>query len=353
MGTFQVGITRDYLNLSGQFGMEEIGLGPLRNAPGVSVELFPGSPAEVSRDLANQYDAIISPIPRYAREALESSTSRLSIVARLGVGYDGVDVGAFTKHDTILTITPDGVRRPMAGAIITLLLALAHELMAKDRMVRERRWRERKSLHTTGLTGRTFGSVGLGNIGREVLRVLRPFEMVHLATDPYVRAEEVADLRVSLVDLETLLQQSDFVSLHCPLTPQTWGLIGERELSLMKPTAYLINASRGPVVDQAALYRALRDRKIRGAALDVFEKEPVSDDDPLLGLDNVILTPHTLCWTDQCLLGMAKSAIESVLSVLRGEPPPYIVNREVLERPGMRAKLESNRRRWEAFTKQS
>ena len=353
METFRVGITRDYLNLSAQTGLEESALEPLRKTQGISVELFEESPPEISIQLASHYDAILSPVPRYAREIPEGSASRLGIVARLGVGYDGVDVGAFTKHDAILTIAPDGVRRPMAGAIMTFLLALAHELMAKDRMVRERRWHERKSLQTTGLAGRVFGSIGLGNIGREVFRMLKPFDMVHLATDPYVKQGEVAELGVSLVDLGTLLRRSDFVSLHCPLTPQTRGLIGERELSLMKPTAYLINASRGPVVDQKALYRALRERKIRGAALDVFEKEPISDDDPLLNLDNVILTPHTLCWTDQCLLGMAKSAVGSVMSVLKGEAPPYVVNREVLERTGMRAKLEANRARWEALAKQS
>jgi phosphoglycerate dehydrogenase-like enzyme len=119
----------------------------------------------------------------------------------------------------------------------------------------------------------------------------------------------------------------------------------------MKPTAYFINASRGPIVDQSALYRALRDRKIRGAALDVFEKEPIPDDDPLLRLDNVILTPHSLCWTDQCYRGMGTSAIASVLAILRGEVPPYVVNREVLEQAGMRAKLEANRARWWGLTK--
>jgi D-3-phosphoglycerate dehydrogenase len=333
--------------------MEDIGLQPLRNTPGVSIELFAEWVSEVSAEQASHYDAIISPIQRYAQETSEGSSLRLCVVARLGVGYDGVDVGAFTEHDAIVTITPDGVRRPMAGAVLTLLLALAHELMAKDRQVREGRWQERKNIRTTGLTGRTFGSVGLGNIGREVFRIIKPFEMVHLATDPFVKPEEVADLGVELVDLETLMRRSDFVSIHCPLTSQTLGLISEREISWMKPSAYFINTSRGPVVDQGALYRALRDHKIRGAGLDVFEKEPISGNDPLLGLDNVILTPHTLCWTDQCLLGMAKSAIESVLSVLRGEIPPFIVNREVLERPGMRAKLKANRSRWLAIARES
>lgn len=353
METFRVGLTRDYLGPSGQVAMGDIGLQTLRETPGVSVSFLAEYLPQVSAEQAGQYDAIISGAPQYTQQTFEGSSLRLTVVARIGVGYDTVDVGALTEHDVILTITPNGVRRPMAGAVITFLLALAHELLAKDRMVREGRWQERTNLRPIGLTGRTFGSVGLGNIGREVVRMLEPFEMVHLATDPYVKPEEVHDLGVGLVDLETLMRRSDFVSLHCPLTSQTRGLIGEREISWMKPTAYFINASRGPIVDQRALYRALEDRKIRGAALDVFEREPIAEDDPLLGLDNVILTPHSLCWTDQCFLGMGMSAIESVLTVLRGEAPRYVVNREVLERPAMRAKLEANRTRWLAIARET
>jgi D-3-phosphoglycerate dehydrogenase len=331
--------------------MGDIGLDALKNTPGVSVEFFPENLPEVSAEQARRYDAIISGGPRYTPRTFEGSSLPLSVVARMGVGYDMVDVAALTEHDVILTITPDGVRRPMAGAIVTLLLALAHELLPKDRQVRERKWKERTNIKTTGLTGRVFGSVGLGNIGLEVLRMIKPFEMVHLGTDPFMKPEAAAGLGVEIVDLETLLHRSDFVSLHCPLTPETRGLIGERELSWLKPTAYFINASRGPIVDQGALYRVLKDHKIRGAALDVFEKEPIADDDPLLGLDNVILTPHTLCWTDQCFLGMGQSAIASALAVLRGEMPPYVVNREVLEKAGMRAKLDANRARWASIAK--
>jgi phosphoglycerate dehydrogenase-like enzyme len=272
-------------------------------------------------------------------------------LARFGVGYDMVDVQALTDSDVILTITPDGVRRPVATAVMTVLLALAGELVTKDRMTRAGQWKDRTNIKTTGLTGRVFGAIGLGNIGREVFRMLRPFEMVHLATDPFVKPGDVADLEVELVDLETLLRRSDFVSLHCPLTPETVKLIGERELSWMKPTAYLINASRGPVVDQAALYRTLKERKIRGAALDVYEQEPVPADEPILKLDNVVLTPHTLCWTDECFRKMGESAVSSVLTVFKGEIPPYVVNREVLDKPTLRAKLTANRNRCQAISK--
>jgi D-3-phosphoglycerate dehydrogenase len=351
MENFRVGFTRDFLNAAGEIAMGDIGLDALKNTRGVTVEFFAEALPEVSAEQAHRYDAIVSGGPRYTPGTFAGSSVPLSVVARMGVGYDMVDVAALTEHDVILTITPDGVRRPMAGAIVTFLLALAHELLPKDRQVRERKWKERTNIKTTGLTGRVFGSVGLGNIGLEVLRMIKPFEMVHLGTDPFMRPDIAAAQGIELVDLETLMRRSDFVSLHLPLMPETRGLIGERELSWMKPSAYFINASRGPIVDQAALYRALRDHKIRGAALDVFEKEPIADDDPLLGLDNVILTPHTLCWTDQCFLGMGQSAIASALAVLRGEAPPYVVNREVLKQPGMRAKLEANRARWQGIAR--
>jgi phosphoglycerate dehydrogenase-like enzyme len=346
MEIFRLGFTGDFLNPAGQIAMGDIGLDALKDTPAVSVEFMAENLPEVSIEQARRYDAIISGGPRYTTRTFEGPSLPLSVVARMGVGYDMVDVEALTARDIILTITPDGIRRPMAGAIVTFLLALAHELLPKDRQVRAGKWRERTNIRTTGLMGRTFGAVGLGNIGLEVLRMIKPFEMLYLGTDPFVKHAQVADLGVDLVNLETLMRRSDFVSIHCPLMPQTRGLIGERELSWMKPTAYFINASRGPIVDQGALYRALRDHKIRGAALDVFDPEPIADDDPLLGLDNVILTPHSLCWTDQCYRGMGASAITSVLAVLRGEIPTHVVNREVLENAGMQAKLRANRARW-------
>jgi phosphoglycerate dehydrogenase-like enzyme len=352
MNRFRVGLTRDFLTTSGDVAMGDIGLERLKRMPGVAVEFFPQHLPEVTPQQIAAYDAIISLSPRYTARSFAGSNSGLSILARMGVGYDMVDLGALTDHNVMLTITPDGVRRPMATAVVTLLLALSHQLLAKDRLTREGRWEQRTTVKATGLTGKTFGSVGVGNIGREVLRLLKPFDMVYLATDPYVKPDDIADLGVPLVDLETLMRRSDFVSLHCPLTPETRGLIGERELSWMKATAYFINSSRGPVVNQADLYRALKERKIRGAALDVFHQEPVPADEPLLRLDNVILTPHTLCWSDECFLRMGESAIDSVLSVQRGEVPSYVVNRHVLEKPEMRAKLEANRARWRSISEE-
>jgi len=348
-----VGLTRDFLTPSGQVGMGDIGLRVLEEAPGVAYEFFSEHFAEVKPEQVAGRDGVISLAPRYTRQTLSGPDLKLSIVARFGVGYDMVDLEALTEHDVILTITPDGVRRPMATGVVTLLLALAHELLAKDRQVRNAKWSERLEIKTTGLTGRVLGSVGAGNIGREVFRLVQPLEMVHLATDPYVTPDEVRAENIRLVDLETLMRESDFVCVNCPLTPETRGLVGEREFAWMKPTAYFINTSRGPVVDQAALYRALKERRIRGAALDVFGVEPVPADEPLLKLDNLILTPHSLCWTDECFRSMGESAARSVLTVLKGDVPENVVNRKVLERPGLRAKLEANRRKWQQIAGRS
>ena len=340
---FRVGFTRDFLTPSGELTFGDIGVNGLRQAHGVEFEFFPEHFPEVRPEQISGYDAVISLAPKITRLTLSGDASSLSVLARFGVGYDMVDVPALTDRDVVLTITPDGVRRPVAGAIVTFVLALAHELFARDRLVREKRWVDRLGIKSFGLTGRVLGCVGLGNIGREVFRLIKPFEMVLLATDPFVAPSEVAQLGAELVDLETLMRRSDFVSVSTPLMPETRGLIGERELSWMKPTAYLINTSRGPVIDQQALYRALKEHRIRGAALDVFEVEPLPTGDPLIELDNVILTPHSISWTDQCFRMMGESAVQSVLAVLRGEVPQHVVNRALLERPGFRAKLEANR----------
>jgi phosphoglycerate dehydrogenase-like enzyme len=252
-------------------------------------------------------------------------------VARFGVGYDNVDVPACTAAGVVLTITPDGVRRPVAAAALTFVLALSQKLLIKDRLTRAGRWADRGDHMGMGVSGRTLGVVGLGNIGKELLALAKPFGMRFLAHDPYLKKEDAARAGAALVELEVLLREADFVCITCALTDQTRGLINAERLALMKPTAYLINVARGPIVDQKALAAVLRERRIAGAGLDVFEEEPVRPDDPILGLDNVILTPHAICWTDECFRGNGKGACESILDVAAGRVPRGALNREVLE----------------------
>lgn len=264
--------------------------------------------------------------------ALLDDAQQLGLIARFGVGYDNVDIAACTRRGVIVTNTPDAVRTPVAHAAVCLVLGLAHQLLAKDRITREGNWAARMDLMGRALDHSTVGLVGLGNIGTEVARLLSPFGPRLMAFDPYAQADDprLANVSVSLTDLPSLLGQSDFVVVLCPLTEDTRALLGSRELSLMDTGAYLINLSRGEVVDQQALTHALQDGCIAGAALDVFNREPLPVDDPILQLDNVIVTPHSLSWTDGMREACGRSAIDSVLAYARGTRPVHVVNAAAL-----------------------
>ena len=190
-----------------------------------------------------------------------------------------------------------------------------------------------------GLVGKTLGQLGMGNIGAEVFRLAAPFGMRFLAHDPYQDPKIAAELGVELVGLEELFQRADFLSVSVPLSEATHHIVDDRLLGLMKPTAYVINTSRGPVVDQRALHRALTDGTIAGAGLDVFEVEPCPADEPILQLDNVVVAPHALCWTDECFAGNGAADVRAVLEVMQGRVPNGIVNRDVVNQPAWRAKL--------------
>ncbi len=268
---------------------------------------------------------------RFPTEALDDST-RVAAIGRWGVGYDTLHVPSLTAQGCLLAITPDGVRRPVAEAIVTLILALGKQLFAKDRIVRTGRWADRNHPWSIGLTGKTVGSVGLGNIGADLFRLLAPFRLARmLACDPYGDPAVASSLGVELVSLDEVLAESDFVSLSCPLNPDTRHLINAQRLAQMKPTAYLINTARGPVVDQEDLIEALQKNVIAGAGLDVQVPEPLPPDNPLTSLDNVILAPHTLAWTDELYSLNGEGAARNVLSVLTGEIPAAVVNRAVLD----------------------
>jgi len=236
------------------------------------------------------------------------------------------------------------VRRPVATAILTFLLALSTRLLIKDRLTREGRWAERTNYHGVGLVGRTLGSIGVGNIGHEVFKLAMPLDMRHIAFDPWARQEDVADLRVTLTDMDTVMAESDFLTLCCPLNEKTRHLLGEKELRKMKPSAFLINMARGPVVDESALTRALTERWIQGAGLDVFEQEPTPVDNPLLKLDNVILAPHSLAWSDHMYMNEWNDILGQMNSIRSGTVPSGLVNVEVWDSPQFQRKLERFRK---------
>lgn len=329
MNKFRVGITADVRQSDGEpiFGTEVL---KLLDHPDISWEYMAQPSIDLTPEQAGSYDAICAMVTRVTPHSLSGSDRRLKLIARFGVGYDSIDVPACTSAGVMLTIAPDGVRRPVATSALTFVLMLAQKVLIKDRLTRAGRWAEKMDHIGTGLTGRTLGSIGLGNIGAELFRLAKPFDMVGMAHDPVADPALAAALGVRLVDMDTLFRESDFLTVNCPLNDQTRGLVSARLIALMKPSAYLINTARGPIVDELALASALAQRKIAGAGLDVFDEEPVRVDNPLLQMDNVVLTPHGICFTDECMRRLAESAFRATLDVAAGRTPPYIVNPEVL-----------------------
>jgi D-3-phosphoglycerate dehydrogenase len=336
--SFRVGLTRDFLKPDGSLIFDDLGLDLLDRAAGVRREFLAEPTRELSADQVRPFDALLVLGGRVTEQTL-AGADRLAIVARSGVGYDSVDVDACTRAGVVVTITPDGVRRPVASSVVAYLLALSLRMLDKDHLTRQGRWAEKTSYNGVGLTGRTLGVIGMGNIGREIVDLSRPLGLRYLAFDPLLSSAQAAAAGVELVDLETLLRTADFVSVNCPLNAETYHLLDAQRLSLMRSSAYLINTARGPIVDQAALTAALAERRLAGAALDVFEQEPIDPDDPLLHLDNV-LAPHAICWTDECFRNNGRSACRSILDVAAGRAPTYVVNRDVLDTSRFRTKLE-------------
>jgi D-3-phosphoglycerate dehydrogenase len=314
------------------------GPGIFDDMPNVEWQMLPEFPGEVTPEQINGFDMIMTWYPAWTRRSFEGSDRLLSI-HRVGVGYDKIDLSAATGAGVMLCITPKSCRRPMALTVITYLLALSMRLTIKDKLTREGRWSERTKYYGVGLTGKTLGLVGVGNIGYEVFKLAKPLEMEYIAYDPYMSPEAVADVNARMVDLDTVLTESDFLSINCPLNEETRYMIGEGELRKMKKTAFLINAARGPIIDEKALIKALQEGWIQGAGLDVFEQEPVPADNPLLKMDNVIVSPHFLCHTDEHFIDMAYEWKEQVENILRGEIPEKLVNRDVWGTPKLEAKL--------------
>lgn len=335
--TFRVGLTRDILDARGEPAFGRTALGILAAAPDIEWEYLPQVVPEIVADQAARYDALYVNIARVPAAAVARPDCRLRIVARHGVGYDSVDVAAMTKAGVIVTNTPTAMPRPVATTALTFILALAGKLFLKDRLTRTGHWHERMDNMGRGLTGRTLGVIGAGGIGRELLRMARTFDLKLVAADPFANGIELGYLGARKVPLETLLRTADFVVVCCLLNERTHHLIGAQQFALMRPEAYFINVARGPIVDEHALIDALSERRIAGAALDVFEQEPVDPANPLLTMDNVIVTPHSLCWTDECFHNMAATGLQSIVDALGGRVPEFVVDREALKHPRAQA----------------
>ncbi len=285
--------------------------------------------ADGAEVLLNTYFA---PLDRSLFEELPT----LKMIARYGIGVDTIDLEAATDHEIIVTNNPTYCLNEVAEHTMALLLALARKIALYDREVRRGIWEVELAKPIGRVSGKTLGLVGFGNIARMVARRASGFEMRILYFDPFVSAETGAKEGAEAVSLETLLSESDFVTIHAPLIPETRHMIGEKQLRMMKQTAFLINCARGPIIEDAALEKAIAEGWIAGAGLDVLEAQtPPTPDHPLLRTSQNIITPHSAWFSEESLIGLHEGAPSEVARFLSGDRPINVVNPKVLERIGL------------------
>ena len=288
----------------------------------VSEEFYSVVPSEKLRGCVAVIvgDSVIS-------EASLEGADELRLVQKLGAGVNTIDLEACAKRGIYVCNLPGVNALDVAEYVIGAMILSLRDFPRMDRAARKAAWNQRPKLVGERLTGKKVGIIGLGRIGREVVRLLRPFNVEVLAYDPYVSNELAEKLKVRRTDLKTLLQESDIVTIHTPLTEETRGLIGKEELEMMKPTAILINAARGSIVDERELYHALKNGKIRFAVIDVWAEEPLKPGNPLFELENVQLSIHTASWTRQAFTDLMRLSAKNVIRIIKGEEPLNIVNK--------------------------
>ena len=330
--------TGDYINENGELAFGDIGLDILENSELVDYFFMEAYHDVLLPEQIENIDALFLHGPQLTKETFSKGADQLVFIARCGIGLDSIDVSACTANDVLLANTPL-VNLPTASASLMYMLVLSKSLQKLDRLIRNNQWERRTEIKGFDLRGRTLGIVGFGNIARELTRLVAPFDMKILAYDPYLDPEVFNSFKATSVPIETLMQEADFVCVHCALTKETKGLIGQKELALMKSSAYLINLARGPVVDHEALLQVLQDKAIAGAGLDVFYQEPLPDNNPIIELDNVVLSPHWAANTQDAWYEASVTNIHQVINVAQGELPKHMVNPEVLEHDGFQAKF--------------
>ena len=346
-------LTGDFLDATHKVALGDAGLSLFEGVPFVETHFLTDQaprhddPAsrerlyslEVAPEQIEGVNGLIVLRPRVRSRVFERGADDLIVIGRSGAGYDKIDVAACTANDVALFNAPTALNHSTASAALLLMLALSKRLMPQVDIARRGRWDLQARVTGNELQGRTLGIIGLGRSGRELARLVAPFEMRLFAYSPRAEASEAEALGVILMPLEAVLRESDFVSIHCRLTPETRHLIGAAQLNLMKRTAFIINIARGEILDHKALVNSLREHRIAGAGLDVFEVEPLPAGDPLLSLPNVIATPHWLASTHEVWEATGRAMASGILRAARGLEPLEVVNPEVLDRPGFRAKL--------------
>jgi phosphoglycerate dehydrogenase-like enzyme len=338
--TFTVAVTADFFDSTGRPKYHDFGLSALAGNPNIRERVFGEHRPKIGSDQIGNAQAVLVLTPAVTAETVSNPVELLAI-GRFGVGYDAVDVDACTRADVAVIIAAGSVDRSVAEATIGWMIALSHRMRIKDSLVRDRRWDDRSHYMGSELRDHTLGVIGLGGIARATIGLLSGFGMRQpLAFDPFVEPAAAEKIGVRMVELDELMRQADFVSIHCPLSETTRGLIGKRELDLMKPNAFLINTARGGIVDEESLYRALSEWRIAGAALDCFAKEPVVESIPLAQLDNVILAPHSIAWTNELFRDIGRCVCQALVDLSLHRRPKGVVNPKVFEKPSFQAKWQ-------------
>jgi phosphoglycerate dehydrogenase-like enzyme len=352
MHTFKLAITGDFLNEHGQSAYGDLGFAAIESCPFINIQyIMDHAPRandqtywdnlysmQLSAAHLRDIDGLIVLRPYIRAHAFEGAEN-LTVIGRSGAGYDKIDVQACTNNDVLLFNLPNVLNHSTASSALMFILALSKNLMAQDRITRQGRWDLQSQVLGTEIERKTLGIIGLGASGRELARIIAPFSMRVIAYSPHADPAQAAALGVELTSLETLMNESDVISLHSNLTPDKHKMIRAEHLALMKPTAFFVNVARGALVDQAALVKMLQERRIAGAGLDVFEVEPLPADDPLTKLDNVLLTPHWGPATSDVWTAGGLQMAQLMLMAARGEVPPTVINKAVLDRPRFQAKL--------------
>ena len=324
---FKVGISGDLLNNDNKPCFGDAPLERLKVRKDIEFFWMDKSITEISSEMASQFDAILLNLPKAKSECVTKKDCKLKIISRFGVGFDSVDVDAMKEKGIIVTNTPNAVRRPVAVASLTMIFATASKLIIKDNLVREGHWNERTNYMGLGLSQKTLGVIGAGSIGTETIKLSKPFFKNILAYDPFLSEQQIRDKGAAKSDLIELSSKSDFIVILCNLDENTKGMINTEFFLNMKKSSYIFNLSRGPVINEFDLEKALENKIISGAGLDVTNIEPLSLDSKLLSFKNVIITPHALCWTDECFNDIADEAINSILNFVDNKPILNQVNK--------------------------
>ncbi|UCD45913.1 MAG: hydroxyacid dehydrogenase [Candidatus Bathyarchaeota archaeon] len=302
------------------------GIGLLEENGVKVISLSPGSDGETLAKVMGEADAFITRGSIKITREVMASSPRLKAVGVHGIGCDHVDLEAAKELGKVVLNTPKALTETVAEMTLALMLSLTRRVVSADKAVRSGEWsRKYSDLKGTEVMGKTVGIVGLGKIGAAVARRLRGFEVKILYYSRTRKSELEAEIGVEWAELGDLLARSEIVSLHIPYSPETFHFISGREISLMKDGALIVNTARGRIIDQEALVEALRSGKVAGAALDVFEVEPLDPGDPLTEMDNVILAPHLAASSHEAMWRMATQVADGVLKVLRGEVPDHPV----------------------------